>query len=179
MKSVLFMLIILLCISSEATALGRLFMTADQRIQLEQKTPAKKDKKNEEVINQQIEPQALYLNGFVKPKHAASTIWVNGLVRHAKPQKSYFVRHWVSPGNQISVDLKGMRAEMSPGQTLDIDNHVIKEVYHSNIQANDQNEGLVNNVTLDSTEKKPEENNPSSLMEQAETINQRVTNLPE
>ncbi len=172
MKIMRFLLLILLLQSQNAFALGKLFMTPDQRIQLEQKKTVNQDQQSQKVDKSKLKvPQSIYLNGFVKPKHAASTIWVNGQLRSARPQRNYYVRHWVSPENQVSVDLQGGRAELSPGQTLDIDNSVVKEVYHLNTQENEQKQKDLQEGTV--------ENEKPSVMQQAMDINEILTDFPE
>jgi hypothetical protein len=113
----------------EAIALGRLFMTPQQRVELEQ---------NKIVIhptNSELEnSQTLHVNGFIKPKHSASTIWVNGQVRSNRAKKDYYVRQWISPSHQISIDLHGSRASLRPGQTLDLKNRVVKEAFALTLQ---------------------------------------------
>ncbi len=119
----LLVFLMLLLTTNSSSALGRLFMTLEQRIQLDHNTVESKADEQ-----QNTESQYIYLNGFVKPKHAKSTIWVNG-VEQKGAQRKYHVRHWISPKNHVSVDLQGDRAELSPGQTLDIDNRIVIDIY--------------------------------------------------
>lgn len=152
--------------SQQVIAVGRLFMTPEQRSHLEQNKTDAPIAEPTELRDQ----QTIHLNGFVKPKHSSSTIWVNGQVRNPSPQKNYYVRHWVSPDHQISVDLQGGRANLSPGQTLDIDNHTVTEAYLVKPQ-------------LESVTEKVEHDGIAPVLENAKTINQTITeeveNLPE
>lgn len=118
-----FMVIFLsLLMTGNIFALGRFFISPEQRQQLEQKTIL-----SSSPTIQAEQVQKLQLNGFVKPKHGVSTIWVNGKTRVKTKQKDYYIRHWISPGHQISIDLQGNSAQLSPGQTLDIYKQVITE----------------------------------------------------
>ncbi len=176
MKVTQFLLIVLIVQSQYVFALGRLFMTPEQRIQLEHKNPIiKSEDKSKPLKQDQRAPQAIYVNGFVKPKHAASTIWINGHVRPSRPQKNHFVRHWVSPDNQVSVDLRGRRAELSPGQTLDIDNRIITEVYHTNTQKKEEIEQETAEVEKQDN---IEENKKTSVIQKAIKLNKIMTSTP-
>lgn len=116
--------ILSLLFTTNCFALGRFFMSPEQRKQLEHPVI---NNQLMETDSEVIVEKKIYLNGFIKPKSAASTIWVNGKTSKVSPQPNYHVRHWVSPNNQVSVDLEGSRAHLSPGQTLNINSRVIVE----------------------------------------------------
>lgn len=118
-----YLLFLIILLSSNNTfALGRFFMNAEKRTQLEQKTTT--DTSTE--IEPEIEKK-LHINGFIKAKHGGNTIWINGKKRSTAIKGNYHVRHWVSPNHQVSIDLQGKKAQLSPGQTLDLDSQVVTE----------------------------------------------------
>ncbi len=127
-------------------SMGRLFVTPEKRIQLDQGKLENADAPQEKVLDNQF----LHVNGFVKPRNGANTIWVNGVRRPHQPATKYHVRQWVTPSLNISVDLQGARAQVSPGQTLDTENRVIVEAYSIAKQAEDEDIGsLVEDVSAE------------------------------
>ncbi len=170
LKNLIYMLLLGMLYSPNSLALGRLFMSPEQRSALEKLTPDNQA----ENLDEQQKPNLLRLNGFVKTLNGRSTIWVNGQNQVKVKPKNAYIQHWISPQHQISVDLQGERIQLRPGQTLDIDNRIIKETQNHSpaIDSTDDNESKL--IT------DPEENSNQTATQSSDNSSalQKISELP-
>ena len=134
--------------SNDTIALGRLFMTPEQRVQLSQKAAPMQTTQVETLTRQ------IHVNGYVKPRNSANTLWINGSSLYSKQNRNYSVGTLILPENKIAVDLQGARAKLLPGQTIDIDSLEVSDSYAIEPQA----EQPVNQEEKDTALENPTDN---------------------
>ncbi len=137
-----------LLLSTQVMAMGRLFISAEQRMQLDQG----KQQGSEDVVVESEAPSQVHLNGFIKPSAGPHTIWVNGVERQQTAGKTYLIQHWINPRHSISVELQGERAELMPGQKLDVESRKVAEIYeHQATENTDVLDEFLDDVSRDDT----------------------------
>jgi hypothetical protein len=120
---------------AQEPALGRLFLTPEQRAVLDN---ARRNKIRAEALaatpvkKPKIPPaQSVTINGIVSRSDGESTVWVNG--RPTEGQTEDGMRVTISPGSQSSVVLrepaKGKQVRLKVGQRADLISGRIEEPY--------------------------------------------------
>jgi hypothetical protein len=121
--------------SAQEPALGRLFLTPEQRAALDN---ARRNRIRAEALAATVDKKAripparsVTINGIVSRSDGESTIWVNG--RPTEGQTEDGMRVTISPGSQSAVVLrepeKGRRVRLKVGQKADLISGRIQESY--------------------------------------------------
>ena len=108
----LLIFILLLAIHPAAHAatdeLGRLFFTAQKRLQLEQELAHGSADEDAASIT-------LELNGIVQQQHGTRTVWINGVPKNSVPGKQLATETVIVPGKSHGIALKvGEKVLLAP-----------------------------------------------------------------
>jgi hypothetical protein len=114
--------------------LGRLFLTPEQRTNLDARRKARVPDKPAAAV---VASPTTRLDGFVARSDGRSTVWVNGETLSAGPQPD---GPRVLEGSSVSVPVgeSGVRARMKPGETLDRGTGEVRDLLKGAVRVQDR-----------------------------------------
>lgn len=121
---ILFMLSAFPCGAAGEEALGRLFFTPEQRIQLEQ-LKSKPKGETEVIISDRI-----LVNGIIQRNGGSRVVWINGVPQSQKADNGILVERDVTP-DSVPIKIPGTDSSvrLKVGQSIDLDNSIMRNVH--------------------------------------------------
>lgn len=120
-----YMIIAVLFTASDASALGRLFTTEQERAQLDrpQIAPIQKESKQDTVQ----EAATIRLNGFVKTPRQ-NVIWLDGAMHRPAAGQPNPVRARLAGTSQVIIQTPTLSIPLRPGQEANLQTHRIRDI---------------------------------------------------
>ncbi len=120
---ILFMLSAFPCGAAGGEALGRLFFTPEQRIQLEQ-LKSKPKGETEVIISDRI-----LVNGIIQRNGGSRVVWINGVPQSQKGDNGILVERDDTP-DSVPIRIPGTdnSVRLKVGQSIDLDSSMMRNV---------------------------------------------------
>lgn len=121
---ILFMLSAFPCGAAGGEALGRLFFTPEQRIQLEQ-LKSKPKGETEVIISDRI-----LVNGIIQRNGGSRVVWINGVPQSQKGDNGILVERDDTP-DSVPIKIPGTdnSVRLKVGQSIDLDSSMMRNVH--------------------------------------------------